>query len=73
MQLPDKIYDILKWVMLLIVPIGAFIISIITAIQTGDIVAIITAITTGIESLIGIIIKISDSTYKKSLATKAEK
>ena len=73
MQLPDPVYDVLKWVMLLIVPIGAFIISVSTAIHTGDVVAIITAITTGIESLIGIIIKISDSTYKKSLATKAEK
>lgn len=70
MKLPDWLYDILKWTFLLVVPIGAFIISIITAVQTGDPIAIITAVTTGIESLVGLIIKISDSNYKKALKSE---
>lgn len=70
MKLPDWLYDILKWTFLLVVPVGAFIISVITAVQTGDTIAIITAVTTGIESLAGLIIKISDSNYKKSLKSE---
>ena len=71
MKLPDKVYDILKWVFLLVVPVGSFITSIIVSIQTGDVKAIIAAVATGIESLVGLIIKISDSNYKKGL--KGEK
>ena len=56
----------------MVVPVGAFIISVITAALTGDVIAIITAVTTGIESLVGLIIKISDSTYKKELAAGGE-
>lgn len=67
MKLPDKVYDILKWVFLLVVPVGSFITSIIVSIQTGDVKAIIAAVATGIESLVGLIIKISDSNYKKEL------
>ncbi len=67
MRLPDKVYDILKWVFLLVVPVGSFITSIIVSIQTGDVKAIIAAVATGIESLVGLIIKISDSNYKKEL------
>ena len=65
MRLPDKVYDILKWIMLLAVPVGTFILGIISAIQTGDMVAIVTAICGGLETLIGVIIKVSDSFYKK--------
>ena len=67
MKLPDKVYDILKWVLLLVVPVGSFITSVIVSIQTGDVKAIIAAVATGIESLVGLIIKISDSNYKKEL------
>lgn len=67
MKLPDKVYDILKWVFLLVVPVGSFITSVIVSIQTGDVKAIIAAVATGIESLVGLIIKISDSNYKKEL------
>lgn len=72
MKLPDWLYNILKWTFLLVVPVGAFIISVITAALTGDVIAIITAVTTGIESLVGLIIKISDSTYKKELVAGGE-
>ena len=65
MKLPNKVYDVLKWVMLLGVPVGSFIISIITAVNTGDPTAVITAVFTGLASLAGIVIKISDGEYKK--------
>lgn len=70
MRLPDKVYDILKWVMLLAVPVGTFILGILSAIQTGDSVAIITAVCGGLETLIGIILKISDSFYKKQIGAE---
>lgn len=64
MKLPDKVYDILKWIMLLAVPIGTFILGIMAAADTGNPAAIITATCGGIETLIGIILKISDTIYK---------
>lgn len=67
MKLPDKVYDILKWIMFLAVPVSTFIISIITAANTGDPTAIITSVFTGLATLAGIVIKISDGEYKKEL------
>lgn len=67
MKLPDKVYDIMKWVMLLATPVCTFIIGIISAVQTGDPSAIITAVIGGLGTLAGVIIKISDSTYRKEL------
>lgn len=67
MKLPDKVYDILKWIMILAVPLATFIVSIIDAVATGDTRAIIMTVFSGITELIGIIIKISDGVYKKSL------
>ena len=64
MKLPDKVYDVMKWIMFLAVPVGTFIIGIILAVRTGDVIAIITAIFGGIETLAGIIIKISDNVYQ---------
>ena len=72
MKLPDKVYIVLKWVMLLATPVCTFILGIIAAIQTGDISAIITAILGGLGTLAGVIIKISDSEYKKSLSDGKE-
>ena len=65
MKLPDKVYDVMKWIMLLATPICTFIIGIIAAVQTGDPAAIITAVIGGIGTLAGVIIKISDSEYRK--------
>lgn len=67
MRLPDKVYDVLKWIMFLGVPVGSFITSLIAAIITKDITTIITAIFTGVASLAGAIVKISDGEYKKTL------
>lgn len=67
MKLPDKVYDILKWVMLLATPVCTFILGIIAAVQTGEIPAIITAVIGGLGTLAGVIIKISDAEYKKQL------
>lgn len=67
MKLPDKVYDVLKWIMLLAGPVTTFILGIIAAVNTGDVSAIITAVLGGIGTLAGVIIKISDGQYKKEL------
>ena len=67
MKLPDAIYNVMKWIMLLATPVCTFVLGIIAAAQTGDASAIITAVLGGLGTLAGIIIKISDSTYKKEL------
>ena len=72
MKLPDKVYIVLKWIMLLATPVCTFILGIIAAIQTVDVSAIITAVLGGLGTLAGVIIKISDSEYKKSLSDGKE-
>lgn len=67
MKLPDAIYNVMKWIMLLATPVCTFVLGIIAAAQTGDASAIITAVLGGLGTLAGIIIKISDSNYKKEL------
>ena len=68
MKLPNKVYDILKWIMLLAVPVGTFIMSLIAAIATKNASAIITAVFSGLASLAGAIIKVSDNEYKKEIS-----
>lgn len=67
MKLPDKVYDVLKWVMVLGVPVSTFIIGIINAVNTGSAEAIITAIFGGLATLAGVILKASDIEYRKEL------
>lgn len=67
MKLPDSVYLTMKWIMLLAVPICTFLTSLIASIQTGDTTAIITAVISGLGSLAGAIIKVSDSEYQKEL------
>ena len=73
MKLPDSVYIALKWIMLLATPVCTFILGIIAAVQTGDVTAIITAVLGGIGTLAGIIIKISDSAYKKEISAGESK
>lgn len=67
MRLPDKVYIVLKWIMLLATPVCTFILGILAAVQTGDTAAIITAVIGGLGTLAGIIIKISDGLYRKEI------
>lgn len=67
MKLPDKVYIALKWIMLLATPVCTFVLGIIAAIQTGDVSAIITAVLGGLGTLAGVIIKISDTQYRKEI------
>lgn len=69
MKLPNQVYDILKWVMFLATPVCTFIIGIVAAVQTGDPSAVITAVIGGLGTLAGVIIKISDTEYKKGNKT----
>lgn len=73
MKLPDKVYDVLKWIMFLGAPVATFIIGIINAVNTGSPEAIVTAVFGGLATLAGVIIKISDNAYQKSLASGGEK
>jgi len=73
MKLPDKVYLILKWIMLLATPVCTFIIGVYEAFQTGSFAAIVTAIIGGLGTLAGVIIKISDTEYKKGLESGKEK
>ena len=73
MKLPDAIYNVMKWMMQLATPVCTFVLGIIAAAQTGDASAIITAVLGGLGTLAGIIIKISDTAYRKELEDGGEK
>ena len=68
MKLPDKVYIVLKWIMILATPVCTFVLGILAAVQTGDPAAIITAVLGGLGTLAGIVIKISDMEYKKEVS-----
>ena len=65
MVLPDKVYNVLKWIMILGVPVATFIIGIIDAVNTGSPAAVVTAVFGGAATLAGVIIKASDTAYKR--------
>lgn len=65
MVLKDKTYEALKWIMLLATPICTFILGVYSACQSGDVATIITTVLGGLGTLAGIIIKVSDTNYRK--------
>ena len=65
MVLKDKTYEALKWIMLLATPVATFILGVYSACQSGDVATIITAVIGGLGTLAGVIIKVSDTNYRK--------
>lgn len=65
MILNDKTYETLKWIMLLATPLCTFILGVCSACQSGDVATIITAVIGGLGTLAGVIIKVSDTNYRK--------
>jgi spore maturation protein SpmA len=65
MILNDRVYQIMKWVNILAVPLVTFLVGIVNAVMTGSIEAIITAIIGGAGTVAGVIIKASDTNYYK--------
>lgn len=65
MKLPDKVYDILKWICLIASPaIIAFLTTIFTLYNIPN-VEIVTGTIAAMATLIGALIGISSATYKK--------
>lgn len=59
----NRVYDILKFISLIIVPFCGMVTAIIVAFQTGDAVAIITAIGEAIATFLGTVLTISSKMY----------
>ena len=65
MKLPDKVYDILKWICLIACPaVIAFLTTIFTLYQIPG-VEVVTGTIAAVATLIGALIGISSATYKK--------
>jgi len=65
MILNDRLYQIMKWVNILAVPLATFLIGVVNAVLTKSIEAIITAVIGGAGTIAGVIIKESDKNYYK--------
>ena len=66
MKLPDKVYDILKVVVWIAPPFLTFVLGLINAIQTGDLIAIVTAVIGGLGTLAGTLLEVSCVNYRNS-------
>ena len=66
MQIPNRVYDILKVVVWIAPPFLTFVLGLINAIQTGDIIAIVTAVIGGLGTLAGTLLEVSCVNYRKS-------
>ena len=65
MKLPDKIYDALKVIVWIAPPFLTFVLGLINAIQTGELIAIVTAVIGGIGTLAGTLLEVSCINYNK--------
>lgn len=72
MIIPDKLYNVLKWISILAIPVITFISGILTSTLPSDtaafVISIVTAVIGGLGTLAGIIIKQSDTNYKAAAA-----
>lgn len=60
----DKVYDTLKTISLVAIPVSTFIVAILGAYNYGNIERV-TAILAAINTLLGALVKISSEAYKK--------
>lgn len=60
----DKIYDVLKTMSLVAIPVSTFIVAILGAYNYGN-VERVTAVLAAVNALLGALVKISSEAYKK--------
>lgn len=65
MKISNKAYDIAKFIMLIAPSFLAFVIGLVSAIQTGDWQAITTAVIGGLGTLAGAFLEVSSKMYWK--------
>ena len=67
MKIPDKVYDILKWVALICIPALVTFLSVVLGVLDVDpkTVNVIVTIISAVGTLIGTLIGVSTSAYKK--------
>ena len=63
MRIPDKVYDVMKVVLMIAAPLAAFIIEVYTAITTGSFPDIVNAVLLGLSTLCGTILTRSSKEY----------
>lgn len=64
MKIPDKVYDVLKWVIMIAAPALVTLISTLGSIYSVD-MTVVTATIGAITTFVGALIGISTSTYNK--------
>lgn len=66
MKIPSKVYDILKWILMIVVPAFITLFTLLCTTWKWDVpVEAITATITGVATFIGICVGISSANYKK--------
>lgn len=66
MKLPNKAYDILKWVLMIVVPAFITLLTLLTGAWGWDIpIEAITATITGVATFVGVCVGISTANYNK--------
>lgn len=66
MKIPNKIYDVLKWVLMIVVPAFVTLFTLLASTWAWDVpVEAIVATITGVATFIGVCVGISSAAYKK--------
>lgn len=65
MKIPDKLYDILKWVVIIVLPAIATLYAALSAVWTWPYSEEIVTTITAVDTFLGAVLCISTATYKK--------
>lgn len=66
MKIPNKVYDVLKWVLMIVVPAFVTLFTLLASTWAWDVpVEAIVATITGVATFIGVCVGISSAAYKK--------
>lgn len=67
MQLPDKVYDILKWIAMVFLPAATTLVGVILNCFNIECTDIVLTIMTAVTTFMGAVLGISNAQYNKSL------
>lgn len=66
MRIPDKVYDILKWILMIVVPAFITLFTLLVSAWGWDVpLEAITATITGVATFVGVCVGISSANYNK--------
>ena len=67
MKLPDKVYDIMKWVVIIVLPAAATLYKVLASVWSWPYSNEVVATITGVDAFLGTVLCISTAQYNKEV------